>query len=117
MVPGLANRNDHRNCKEGNSTWGGKRVKLLQNSSETWLEPGARSVMEEKSYLRNQSILSSLQANNEKKSSLLQHLLKLRKKLNLIKTLSNLRKIKNILLEFSFFALEITTMTVIFHRR
>ena len=27
MVPGLANRNGHRNKKEGNLKWGGKRTK------------------------------------------------------------------------------------------
>jgi hypothetical protein len=51
MVPGLANRNGHRNKKEGNMQWGGKREKSLDIEEETWLEPGAKSVLEDKKLL------------------------------------------------------------------
>ena len=48
MVPGLANRNGHRNKKEGNLKWGGKRTKSYVVAGDIWLEAGARSVIEEK---------------------------------------------------------------------
>lgn len=51
MVPGLANRNGHRNHKDGNLQWGGKRERSFQTAEDTWLEPGARSVIEEKKLL------------------------------------------------------------------
>ena len=57
MVPGLANRNGHRNKKEGNLKWGGKRVKSFEVASETWLEPDARSVIEEKKLLTKSKYL------------------------------------------------------------
>ena len=81
MVPGLANRNGHTNKKEGHLQWGGKRIKSFEIASETWLEPGARSVIEEKSYLQNPSISRLLQVNN-KKTSFAYFLYKLKFKLN-----------------------------------
>ena len=51
MVPGLANRNGHRRNKEGSSKWGGKRVKSYAIGDDTWLEPGAKAVIEEEKAL------------------------------------------------------------------
>ena len=48
MVPGLVNRNGHRNKKEGNLKWGGKRTKSYVVAGDIQLEPGAREVIEEK---------------------------------------------------------------------
>jgi hypothetical protein len=51
MVPGLANRKGHRNKKEGNMQWAGKREKSLDIGEETWLEPSAKIVLEDKKLL------------------------------------------------------------------
>ena len=48
IVKGLANRNGHRNTKEGSLKWGGKRVKKLNVDEEKWLEEGAKNAYEEK---------------------------------------------------------------------
>ena len=57
MVPGLANRNGHRNRKEGNLKWGGKRVKSFEAEEETWLEAGAKTVIEDKKILTKSKYL------------------------------------------------------------
>ena len=47
MVPGLANRNGHRNIAAGRNTsgWGGLRIKnLLVAEQNRWLHPDAVSV-------------------------------------------------------------------------
>ena len=48
IVKGLANRNGHRNTKEGSLKWGGKRVKKMNVDEEKWLEEGAKNAYEEK---------------------------------------------------------------------
>ena len=48
MVPGLANRNGHRYNKQGTRKWGGKREKCHEVKEESWLEAGAKEVLEKK---------------------------------------------------------------------
>jgi hypothetical protein len=57
MVPGLANRNGHRNRKEGNLKLGGKRVKSFEAEEETWLEAEAKTVIEDKKILTKSKYL------------------------------------------------------------
>ena len=52
MVPGLANRNGHRYNKQGTRKWGGKREKCHEVKEESWLEAGAKEVLEEKKTFR-----------------------------------------------------------------
>ena len=51
MAPGMANRNGHRNTKEGSLQWGGKRVKPYATSVDTWLETEARAAIKERKLL------------------------------------------------------------------
>ena len=48
MVPGLTNRNGHRRNAAGSDRHGGARVKSHEVKEEMWLEPGAKTVQEDR---------------------------------------------------------------------
>ena len=60
IVKGLANRNGHRNTKEGSLKWGGSRVKKSIIKEEKWLEPGAKDAFEDKKTFLKSKFLENL---------------------------------------------------------
>ena len=48
MVPGLTNRNGHQCNTDGSEQWGGAQIKSYDVLEDSWLEPGAKTVLEDR---------------------------------------------------------------------
>ena len=48
MVPGLTNRNSHRRNADGSKQWGSAQIKSYDVLEDSWLEPGAKTVLEDR---------------------------------------------------------------------